>query len=104
MFRKMDDIKSLVVQHKLHIFGLAEANVMINHNMDDLQIPGYKLHLLASISNPALGGVARIAVYTSQSITVKRRPDLPGKRKSTYMISYRQWRLAGQLNNNCSGR
>ena len=27
---------------------------------------------------------------------------LPGKRKSIYMISYQQWMLAGQLNNNSS--
>ena len=116
MHRKMNDIKSLIEQHKPHIFGLAEANVQINHNMDELQIPGYTLHLTSSISNPVLGNVARVVVYTSKSITVRRRPDLedpllqlisleaglPGKRKTIYMVGYRQWKLAGQTDDTSS--
>ena len=30
-FRKKDDIKTLLSQHKPHIFGLAEANVLPGH-------------------------------------------------------------------------
>ena len=81
-----------------------------SHNQDDLKIPNYTLHLSSSIANPALGSVARVAVYSHKSITVKRRPDLedpllqlicleaglPGKSKSLYMVGYRQWQLAGQ--------
>ena len=116
MHRKIEDIKMLVGQHKPHVFGLAEANVISGHDLNDLQVPNYTLHLPSSISNPALGSVARVAVYTHQSITVKRRFDLedpllqlicfeaglPGKKKSIYMIGYRQWQLAGQPDNTSS--
>ena len=109
-WRKMPDITTLVAQHRPHIFGLAEANVTSNHDQKDIQIPGYTLHLPTSISSDTLGHVARVVVYTQKSITVKRRPDLeendlqlicleaglPGKRKSLYMVGYRQWQLAGQ--------
>ena len=109
MFRKMEDIKTLLSQHKPHIFGLAEANVLPVHDQSELQIPGYTLHLASSLScmEPS---VARVAVYTHKSVTVKRRPDLeesdlqlvsleaglPGRRKSLYMVAYRQWQLPGQ--------
>ena len=110
MHRKIADISTLISQHKPHIFGLAEANVLSSHNQDDLKIPNYNLHLPSSIANPALGSMARVAVYSHKSITVKRRPDLedpllqlicletglPGKSKSLYMVGYRQWQLAGQ--------
>ena len=110
MHRKMGDISTLISDHKPHIFGLAEANVMCSHNQDDLKIPNYNLHLPSSITNPALGSVARVVVYSHKLITVKRRPDLedpllqlicleaglPGQRKSLYMVGYRQWQLAGQ--------
>ena len=88
---------------------MAEANVLSSHNQDDLKIPNYNLH-------PALGSVARVAIYSHKSITVKRRPDLedpllqlicleaglPGQRKSLYMVGYRQWQLAGQLDRSSS--
>ena len=39
MTRKMEDIKTLVSEHKPHIFGVAEANVLPGHDQSDLQIP-----------------------------------------------------------------
>jgi hypothetical protein len=109
LHRKMDDISTLVAEHRPHIFGLGEANVKPDHDLTDLKMQDYNLHLASSITNPALG-VARVAVYTHKSITVKRRPDLedeglqlvsleaglPRQRKSIYMIGYRQWQLPNQ--------
>ena len=109
MQRKLDDIKTLVSEHKPHIFGLAEANVLPGHDQSELQIPDYSLHLASSLSDPS-PSPARVAVYTHKSITVKRRPDLeeegiqlvsleagqPGKKKSLYLVAYRQWQLPGQ--------
>ena len=116
MFRKLGDIKTLLYQHKPHIFGLAEANVQSNHDQIEISIPGYTLHLPASISNPDLENVARVAIYVSNSIKVKQRQDLedpllqlicleaglPGKSKSLYIIGYRQWQLAGQKDSSSS--
>ena len=109
MFRKIEDIKTLVSQNQPHIFGLAEANVLPGHDLTELQIPDYTLHLASSLTCPA-PSAARVAVYTHKSITVKRRLDLeendlqlvsleaglPGKKKSLYMVAYRQWQLPSQ--------
>ena len=109
MLRKITDIKILVSQNQPHIFGLAEANVLPGHDLTELQIPNYTLHLASSLTCPT-PSAARVAVYTHKSITVKRRPDLeendlqlvtleaglPGKKKSIYMVAYRQWQLPGQ--------
>ena len=109
MHRKMGDIKTLMSQYKPHIFGLAEANVLPGHDLTELQIPDYVLHLAPSFSSQD-PSAARVAVYTHKSITVKRRPDLedddlqlvsleaglPGKKKSLYLVAYRQWQLPGQ--------
>ena len=111
LFRKMQDIQTLVSSHKPHIFGLAEANVLTNHDQSELQIPGYNLHLASSLSSPEVGGlgVSRVAVYTHTSIIVRRRYDLedgnlqlicleaglPRTKKSIYMVGYRQWQLPG---------
>jgi hypothetical protein len=83
--------------------------VLPDHDLTELQLPGYTLHLASSLSGPA-PSAARVAVYTHKSITVKRRSDLeekdlqmvcleaglPGLRKSLYMVGYRQWQLPGQ--------
>ena len=111
LFRKMQDIQTLVSSHKPHIFGLAEANVLNNHDQTEIQIPNYTLHLASSLSGPEVGGlgVSRVAVYTHSSITVRRRNDLedgnlqlvcleaglPRMKKSIYMVGYRQWQLPG---------
>ena len=110
MYLKMTDLMTIVSEHQPHIFGLAEANIKSSHDQADIQIPGYSLHLPSSLNDPSLGNIAHVAVYTFKSITVKRRADLedgglqiicleaglPGKRKSIYMVGYRQWQLSGQ--------
>ena len=54
MQRKLEDIKTLVSEHKPHIFGLAEANVLPGHDQSELQIPDYTLHLASSLHHPRL--------------------------------------------------
>ena len=75
MINKQLDIKDIVDRHKPHVLGLGEANVRHDHDLEDVQLPGYSLHLDSSINNPQLG-MARVAVYTHESLRVKRRHDL----------------------------
>ena len=116
MYGKIAEISTLVSKQKPNIFGRAEANVKSCHDQADLVIPGYALHLTSSLNNPSLGNIARVAVHTQKSITVRRRQDLedeglqmicleaglPGKWKSIYIVSYRQWQLSGQTDTNSS--
>ena len=109
LFRKMPDVMKIVEQHQPHILALAEANVLQHHDLSELKIPDYTLHLASSISDPTLA-VARMAVYTHKTITVKRQPDLedadlqlicleaglPRQKKSLYLMGYRQWQLPSQ--------
>ena len=103
------DIRGIVEDHKPHILGLGEANVRHDHDLEDLQLDGYSLHLDSCINNPQLG-MARVAVYTHDTIRVKRRPDLeddevaavwlecglPGQKGILVCVGYRQWQLVGQ--------
>ena len=116
MYQNMTDITMLVAEHKPHIFGITEADIKSNHDQADLIIPGYSLHLPSSLNNPSLGNIARVAVYVHKTITVKRRLDLedeglqmicleaglPGKKKSIYIVGYRQWQLSGQTDKTSS--
>ena len=52
---KQLDIETIVETHKQHVLGLGEANVRYDHNLQDVQLPGYTLHLDSSIDNPSLG-------------------------------------------------
>ena len=72
---KQLDIESIVERHKPHVLGLGEANIREDHNLQDLQLQDYTLHIDSSITNPSLG-LARVAVYTHKTIRVKRRHDL----------------------------
>ena len=69
------DIESIVERHKPHVLGLGEANIRQDHNLQDLQLQDYTLHIDSSMTNPALG-LARVAVYTHKAQRVKRRHDL----------------------------
>ena len=106
---KQLDIKTIVEEHKPHIFGLGEANVRSDHDLEDLQLSGYSLHLDSCIDNPHLG-LARVAVYTHEALRVQRRRDLednlvaavwlecglPGQQGILVCVGYRQWQLPGQ--------
>ena len=112
LVNKQLDIKNIVERHKPHILGLGEANVRHDHDLEDLQLTGYSLHLDSCINNPQLG-MARVAVYTHDSLRVKRRADLedetvaavwlecglPGQKGILVCAGYRQWQLPGQSDN-----
>ena len=99
----------MIGTHKPHILGLGEANFRHYHNIEDVQLQGYTLHLNSSVNNPELG-LARVAVYTHNTLRVKRRPDLeddkiaaiwlecglPHQKGILVRVGYRQWRLVGQ--------
>ena len=72
---KMNDIESIIDTHKPHILGLGEANFRHDHDVEDVQLQGYTLHLDSSVRNPNLG-IARVVVYTHNILRVKRRADL----------------------------
>ena len=109
----MLDIETIVQAHKPHILGLGEANLHHNHDVEDVQLPGYTLHVDSSINNPNLG-IARVVAYTHDILRVKRREDLeddtiaaiwlecglPHQTSFLVCIGYRQWRLLGQLDSN----
>ena len=59
----------------LEILGLGEANFKHDHDIEEVQQPGYTLHIDSSVDNPDLG-MARDAVYTLNVFRVKRRHDL----------------------------
>ena len=109
---KQLEIESIVERHKPHVLGLGEANIRQDHNLQDLQLQDYTLHVDSSIANPSLG-LARVAVYTHKALRVKRRHDLeddtiaaiwlecglPNQRGILICVGYRQWRLIGQKDN-----
>ena len=110
--RNQLDIETIISTHKPHILGLGEANIRYDHDIAEVQQAGYTLHIDSSINNPSLG-MARVAVYTSNILRVKRRVDLeddtvaavwlecglPNQKGLLICSGYRQWGLLGQQNN-----
>ena len=109
---KQLDIETIIGTHKPHILGLGEANFRHDHDLEDVQHNGYTLHLDSCVDNPDLV-MARVAVYTHDSLRVKRRSDLedntvaavwlecglPKQKGILVCVGYRQWRLLGQKDN-----
>ena len=109
---KQMDIETIVSSHTPHILGLGEANFRHDHDLEDVQLRDYNLHLDSCVNNPQLG-MARTAVYTHKSLRVKRRSDLedstvaaiwlecglPNQHSILVCVGYRQWRLLGQQDN-----
>ena len=107
---KMQDIKVIVRDHHPHIFGLGEANLKREHDLDDIKIDGYNVHIDNAIDCPELANTARVVVYTHNLLRVKRRPDLelrnvsavwlecglPYQKSSLLCMAYTQWRLLDQ--------
>ena len=107
---KQDEIKQIIQEHKPHIMGLGEANFKYGHDLQDVKIQGYTLHLDSAVDCPQLENTARVVVYTHDLVRVKRRPDLeldnvaavwlecglPQQKSTLYCMAYRQWRLSGQ--------
>ena len=89
------------------MLGIGEAQFKSNQDLADVQQPGFTLHL---DSCQASLGVSRCAVYTHNSLVVKRRADLenegiatvwlqlglPSQKGILVMCGYRQWRLPNQ--------
>ena len=98
----MQDIQTLVEQHKPMIFGLGEANITADQDIKDVQLHDYNLHLASSIKNPSIR-IARVAVYTHKRLVVRRREDLEdqetqaiflecglaNQKKTVWLIGYR---------------
>ena len=104
---KQEDISEIINTHKPLVMGLGEAQMKREQNLADVQQPGFTLHL--DTCQDTLG-VSRCAVYTHNSLVVKRRDDLedneiatvwlqlglPHQKGILVMCGYRQWRLPGQ--------
>ena len=105
---KMDEIEAIVQQQKPHILGLSEANLLVDHDVSEVNLPEYNLHLCPTIYNRSINA-SRVVVYTHNSVMVTPRPDLmsnevsaiwlevgfPHKRKFLICNVYREW---GHLN------
>ena len=106
---KMDDVEALVEKYRPHILGLSESNLFSHHDLSNVQLQEYTLHICPTILNPDLS-VSRVVVYTHQSLVVKLRPDLmdqrisaiwlevglPRRRKILVCNTYREWGHLGQ--------
>ena len=104
---KKDDISDIIKTHKPMVLGLGEAQFKIEHVLDEVQQPGFTLHL--DKCKESLG-VSRCAVYTHNPLVVKRQDDLeteglatvwlqlglPHQKAILVMCGYQQWRLLEQ--------
>ena len=64
LVNKHHEIEALVSENKPHVLGLSEANLHLHHDVQDVQLADYDLHISTTINNPMLN-VARLVVYTS---------------------------------------
>ena len=106
MKNKTDTIETLVSDYSPHILGISEASFWTDHNLEDVQIPNYKLFLANTLKNPQLN-VSRVAVYVHEDINVKIREDLMTEdfssvwlevglpRQKKFLVShvYRDWQI-----------
>ena len=111
LVNKHHEIEALININQPHVLGLSEANLHHGHDLQDVQHTDYDLHVSTTINNPQLN-VARVVVYTHQSLKVKRRSDLeddtissvwlevglPRKRKILMCHAYREWKYLNQDN------
>ena len=108
---KIDTIETLIADYSPHILGISEASFWSDHNLDDVQIPKYKLYLANTLLNPQLN-VSRVAVYVHEDVSVKVRNDLMNDefssvwlevglpRQKKFLVSnlYRDWQYIRQHN------
>ena len=106
---KHNDIEAMIADHHPHVFGLSEANLRTDHDLNLVQHTDYNLHLAPTALNPNLQ-VSRVVAYTHKSLVVKRRADLedsgisaiwlevglPHKKKIVVCQAYREWRYLDQ--------
>ena len=80
---KQEDIKEIINTHRPHVLSLGEEGFKKDHDLTEVQQPGYSLHLdqcQASL------GVSWCAVYTHNSLSVKRRYDLENEGIATVWL------------------
>ena len=65
LINKKEDIKQIIYRYKPMVLGLGEAQVEPNHDLTDIQQPGFTLHLDGC---QASLGVSRCAVYTQKKV------------------------------------
>ena len=65
---KTDTIETLISDYSPHILGISEASFWSDHNLEDVQIPKYKLFLANTLHNPSLN-VSRVAVCSGRHIS-----------------------------------
>ena len=109
LVNKKHEIENTIAGFHPHIFGISEANLFRNQDLQDVQIADYNLHTCPTLSNPDLG-YSRIVVYTHKSIVSKLRPDLmsndcssiwmqvglPRHKQILVCQTYREWQLLHQ--------
>ena len=81
--KKRKDIKEIINPHKPLVLGLGEAQFKSDHDLAEVQQPGYTLQL---DSGQASLAVSRCAVYNHESLVVKRRHDLETEGISTVWL------------------
>ena len=111
LVNKHHDIEAVISEHTPQVLGLSEANLHSRHDLMDVQHDDYDLHVSSTIDNPLLK-VARVVVYTHQSLKVVRRHDLeddtvssvwlecglPRQKKILICHAYREWQYLNQDN------
>ena len=105
---KQGDIIEVIQKYKPLVLGIGWTQLKTNNNLADVQQPGFTLHL---DSCQASLGVSWCAVYSRNSMVVKRLEDLenggiatvwlqlgiPGQKGIVIMCGYCQWRLPNQV-------
>ena len=80
------EIISKLNTHKPLVLGLGEAQFKQGQNREEVQQTGYTLHLDSCQDSL---GVSRCAVYTYNSLVVKRQDDLETKEIATVWLQLR---------------
>ena len=103
-------VEALIEEHRPDAFGLSEAKLKREVDINDVSIKKtYTLHTAPTINNNNLN-ISRIVVYTSNNVIAKRRHDLedenlavillevglPRKKKFLLANIYREWKFMGQ--------
>ena len=72
---KMCEIEAAVEKTKPGIFGISEANLSRNTDLDKVQLKGYKLLTAKTLQNPKIE-MSRVVVYLSENLVGNLREDL----------------------------
>ena len=108
---KLNDIENAISSFKPHILGVSEANLMHDHDENDIQLSDYSLVKCPTILNASLK-YSRVVVYIQNSMVYKLRNDLmsseyssiwvqvglPGQKQILVCHTYREWQELGQIN------